>query len=310
MRILITGGLGNLGSWLTEHLVQSGHEVTVLASRKRKVLEDLDVHFLACDITDKDQVQEVLQDVEFDTVIHAASANEFFDADYDSKSLMVNAYGTRNLAEVFSKNKELKNFIYLSTFHVYGAGEGSIDEESPLLPRNDYAITHLFGEEYVKFIARTSGLPHTIIRLSNSYGCPKEMDSSKWYLVLNDLARSAFEQKEIIIKTNGKASRDFIWMGDVCHAFDQLVNLNQANNETYNLSSQRNFEILEIANYVAQAYEETFGEELPIRINEDDHNEYKSVEVRSDKLRNLITLNTTLAFKDEAIKILALLQSQ
>lgn len=308
MRVLITGGLGNLGSWLTEYLVNAGHDVTVLASRKRKVLESLNFKFISCDITEYTDVERALNNTQFDSVIHAASSNDFFEKGYDKSSLMVNAYGTRNLLEFFSKKGELNNFIYLSTFHVYGAGEGDVNEDSLVLPRNDYAITHLFAEEYVKYFNRTQKLPYTIIRLSNSYGCPKEMNSSKWYLVLNDMAKSAFDTGEIEIKTNGKASRDFVWMGDVCSIFNEMVKENMGENETYNLSSQKNFEVVEIANYVAKAYSKKFGKEATIRINENDNNVYKVVNVSSTKLRNRYNCSFSVEFESEALKIFDLLQ--
>jgi len=308
MRVLITGGLGNLGSWLTDHLVNSGHEITVLASRKRNVLESLNFKFVSCDITDLSSVELALKDLEFDSVIHAASSNDFFEEGYDKSSLMVNAYGTRNLLEAFSKKTELKNFIYLSTFHVYGAGEGDVNEDSLVLPRNDYAITHLFGEEYVQYFNRTQDLPFTIIRLSNSYGCPKEMNSSKWYLVLNDMAKSAFDTGEIVIRTNGKASRDFVWMGDVCSVFEKMVNNNLGENETYNLSSQKNFEVIEIANYVASAYRKKYGKEVLLKINENDTNNYKVVTVDSSKIQAKFETSFSVEFESEALKIFNLLE--
>ena len=310
MRVLVTGGLGNLGSWLTESLVENGNDVTVLSSRKRKVLESLKFNFIQCDITDPTDVEEALANLEFDTVIHAASSNDFFEKGYDKSSLLVNAYGTRNLLEAFSKKKELKNFIYLSTFHAYGAAEGLINENSDLEPRNDYAITHLFGEEYVKYFNRTSSLPYTIIRLSNSYGCPKELSSSKWYLVLNDMAKSAFENGEIVIKTNGEASRDFIWMGDVCSVFLELVNANSADNEVYNLSSGRNFKVIEIAECVAAAYKAKYQKEVSIRLNMEDRNVYKSVTVDSRKLRKKVNYSISVEFESEAAKIFELLENK
>ena len=310
MKILITGGLGNLGSWLTEKLVNEGHQVTVLASRKRKVLLNLDFQFIQCDITDKEAVLNCLKNSHFEAVIHAASSNEFFEDGYDNQSLLVNGYGTRNLVDCFSGNTNIKHFIYLSTFHVYGASEGVITESSPIEPRNDYAITHLFGEEYVKYFHRTEGLPFTIIRLSNSYGAPKELDSSKWYLVLNDLAKTAYEKKEILIKSNGKANRDFIWMGDVCSVFADLVNLNEATNDVYNLSSGRNYEVLDVAKSVASAYKSKFREELPIRVNFEDKNEYKTVTVDSSKIQKLIPYSRSNKFEEEAIKIFNILDQK
>ena len=308
MRVLITGGLGNLGSWLTDHLVKAGHEITVLASRKRKVLEELNFGFISCDITNIENLESALSGLEFDSVIHAASSNDFFTEGYDKSSLLVNGYGTRNLLEVFSKKSELKNFIYLSTFHVYGAGEGFVDENSSVLPRNDYAITHLFGEEYVKYFNRTQKTPFTIIRLSNSYGCPKEMGSSKWYLVLNDMAKSAFDTGNIVIRTNGKASRDFVWMGDVCSVFEKIVKYNHGENETYNLSSQQNFEVIEIANHVASAYRKKYAKEVQIKINEEDTNNYKVVSVDSSKIQSKFETSFTVQFESEALKIFNLLE--
>ena len=308
MRVLITGGLGNLGSWLTEHLVTSGHEITVLACRKRSVIETLNFNFISCDITDLSNTERALENLEFDSVIHAASSNDFFEEGYDKSSLMVNAYGTRNLLEVFSKKTELKNFIYLSTFHVYGAGEGIVNESSPVLPRNDYAITHLFGEEYVKYFNRTKNLPFTIIRLSNSYGCPKEVNSSKWYLALNDMAKSAFDTGEIVIRTNGKASRDFVWMRDVCSVFEKMINYNLGENETYNISSQKNFEVIEIAKYVASAYRKKFDKEVIIKINENDTTNYKVVNVDSTKIQTKFESSFSVEFESEALKIFNLLE--
>ena len=75
-----------------------------------------------------------------------------------------------------------------------------------LNPKNDYASTHLFAEYYVKQFGLTHGLQYTILRLTNSYGSPTFVDSNKWYLVLNDLTRSAYENGRIIIKSNGKAN--------------------------------------------------------------------------------------------------------
>ncbi len=308
MKILITGGYGNLGSWLTKHFCERGYEVTVLASRQRPILKDLKFNFIACDISNIEECKQKLTSRSFDIVYHTASVNDTFVDNYAHKALTVNTLGTRNLLEALDKTT-LKNFIYLSTFHVYGVSAGNITEASPLLARHDYATTHLFGEIYVKQFHLTHKVPYTIIRLTNSYGCPLDMESSKWYLVLNDLARMAFEKHEIVLKSNGQAARDFIWMGDVCEMFEKLAG-KDATNDIYNLSGQKTFRMLEIAQAVQKAYQEFSGKLLSVQINEEDKSVHNNeLFVSSEKIKKLIPFESKVQFREEAHKIFQMLQS-
>src|SRR5690606_3095721 len=132
---------------------------------------------------------------------------------YFHDALLVNALGTRNLLEALPAER-VGHFVYISTFQVYGRYVGAIDESTPTEPVNDYGTTHLFAEQYVAQFGRAQKLHWSTLRLTNSYGCPKDPDMSKWFLVLNDLARMAVEQGELVLKSNGEVPRDFIWMGD------------------------------------------------------------------------------------------------
>ena len=199
MKVLITGGFGNLGSWLVRHFCKNGFEVTILGRQRKSFLDDYAFEFIQCDISSSDSCKNALQEKNFDVVIHAASFNDTFLPNYSEKALLANTLGTRNILEHLNKN-HLKHFIYLSTFHVYGASSGHITERTVPSPIHDYATTHLFGELYVEQFQRTHALPYTIIRLTNSYGCPLDIHSDKWYLVLNDLAKAAFEKNEMLRK--------------------------------------------------------------------------------------------------------------
>jgi nucleoside-diphosphate-sugar epimerase len=210
-RILITGGFGNLGSWLSEHFYDQGYHVTILANRVRK-LEHVKYEVVQADISNYLELKERLT-AEFDYCIHTASYNEHFHENYAEKALRINSLGTRNLIEVL-KHGQIKKIVYFSTFHVYGNSYDFIDESSPPSPLNDYASTHLFAEYYLKQFYHTDRFPSVICRLTNSYGAPKSIDSTKWYLVLNDLVKSAYEKGVIKLSSNGEASRDFVWMGD------------------------------------------------------------------------------------------------
>lgn len=308
-KILITGGLGNLGSWLTEHFAQLGYEVWVLSKSFRKINTNAKYHLLQCDIAEFNEIKEKLSGLAFDYVIHAGSVNDGFVANYFKLAIEVNTLGTRNLLEFF-KDKPIKNFIYFSTFQVYGKYQETITENTPILPVNDYGATHLFAEYYVKQFGYSHKLPHTIIRLTNSYGCPKDYNSSKWYLVLNDLAKSAFENKEIVLKSNGLAPRDFIWMGDVCSVIHALIE-KEATNDTYNLSGEKTYKMIDIANFVKESYHSKFGKEIPVLTNQKDVAVYPTdLFVSAKKLKNIVNYSTNQCFKEEAIKIFEFLASK
>ncbi len=300
--LLITGGLGNLGSWLTHYFCHQDFNVYVLASRKRNILQDLDFTFISCDITDLSQIEEKLGNTQFDLVIHTASVNDYFLDNFAKDALLVNALGTRNLLEYF-KDKSLKHFLYFSTFQVYGKRSGLITEETSAVPTNDYGTTHLFAEYYIKQFYANFQIPYTNLRLTNSYGCPRDTDSSKWYLILNDLSRMAVEKGEIVLKSNGQATRDFIWMGDVCNIVHQLLNKAPTNN-TFNICGENTYTMLEIAHFVQQAYQEKYGKEIPVRINENDKTQYPDdLKVSGEKLQKLVDYQLHVKFKEEAKKI-------
>jgi UDP-glucose 4-epimerase len=302
-KILITGGLGNLGSWLTRYFCEKKWEVSVLGATFRDILPDYNFNFITCDITNLENCKKALDGQLFNFVIHTASFNDTFMPNYAHKSIEINALGTRNILDSLEKTN-LKNFIYLSTFHVYGKTTGKITENTPVAPVHDYATTHLFGELYVEQFFRNANLPYTIIRLTNSYGCPIEKSSSKWYLVLNDLAKMAATNKIIELKSNGKPQRDFIWMGDVCSVLENICLLKNAPNGTFNLSGEMNFTMVEIAEKVQNAYFEVYNEKVEIRLNEQDKNDYQqNIYVSSEKLKKISPFKAKDKIEEEAKKI-------
>jgi len=307
--VLITGGLGNLGSWITQHFINRGYRVSVLTKNKREVAIEGDYELIFADIANYENLAQKLENRYFDYIIHTASVNEGFVPNYFELAALVNVLGTRNLLEVF-KNSIPKNFIYFSTFQVYGKYNGTITEETETLPQHDYGTTHLQAELSVKQLHKTHKMPYTIFRLSNSYGAPKDLDSSKWYLVLNDLSKSAFIDKKIVLKSNGLAPRDFIWMGTVANIVEKACEI-ETTNDTYNISGESTITMLDVANYVQQAYEEKYGEKIPVVTNLEDKTIYPDdLDVRSDKLRKIIEVNDQISFISEAKKIFQLLESK
>lgn len=306
-KVLITGGFGNLGSYIVKHLINLNYEVTILTRREKYKFENLKYKVVECDITNLEELKSKLN-YDFDFCVHCASFNEFFVENYAKKALEINTLGTRNLLEVLNL-KDLKNFIYFSTFHVYGLNSGFIDEMTVTNPKNDYASTHLFAEYYIKQFGYTHNLKYTILRLTNSYGCPMYKDTDKWYLVLNDLVKMAFEKNKIVLNSNGEAKRDFIYMGDVSNIVVKLLEID-ATNEIYNLSSNQSYEVIELAKKVKKIFENRYNESIEIQINQNDLTKYYELFVENKKLKFLINFETYNNLDNEIENIFDLLEKK
>lgn len=308
--VLITGGLGNLGSWITQHFIDKGYKVTVLSKNKREVLINNDYEIIYADIAQFDDVNAKLSGKQFDYIVHTASVNDGFVDRYFELAALVNVLGTRNLLEAVKDNPP-KNFIYFSTFQVYGKYSGTITEDTEKLPKHDYGTSHLQAELAIKQLHVTHQIPFTIFRLTNSYGCPKDLDSSKWYLILNDLSRTAFQTQEIVLKSNGLSPRDFIWMGTVADIVEKTCSALAPTNDIYNISGQNTLTMLDVANAVKAAYFEKYNKEIPVKTNQEDTATYPTdLYVDSQKLRAKIAINDVVRFKEEAIKIFELLERE
>lgn len=304
--LLITGGLGNLGSWIVEKAIQE-FNVTVLTKNKRDINIPSDFEVVYADLSDKDQLSKCLKNKKFNYVIHAGSVNDGFVEGYSKLSYDVNAFGTKHLINIINHDF-LEHFIYLSTFQVYGLYEGSIDENTIPTPKNDYGLSHLVAEYFISMSMREPS--YSIIRLTNSYGCPKDYHSSKWYLVLNDLSQQAFLNKKIKLSGNGKSVRDFIWMGDVVKVLLKLLRLDP-DNDIYNISQQEITSMLDVASIVQSAYYKYYGISIPIEINKNDNSSPpNSLAVSSKKIRSKINFDDSCKMKEEAIKIFKFLEKK
>ena len=275
MRYLVTGGLGFVGSWVTRHLALAGHEVFVLSRGSQT--PDLGVPYtlVQADITADKEPLRLLLPPGLDGCVHAASFNEGNAPDYGRRALAANGLGTRNILEALADAAEAAGkapcpFVYLSTFHVYGQDTGEVTEETPPAPRNEYALTHLIGEEYCRFFHRTRGVPAMTVRLSNGYGAPLTVPFGKWYLLLPDLCRMAYRDQRIHLRSPGGVRRDFLWLGDVATVLEFLLGALPSKPElagqTVNVASGHAPTIAEVAALVAAVYGKRYGKNVSVTL--------------------------------------------
>ena len=158
-----------------------------------------------------------------DVFIHAAAAHEVTCRQEPYRSIEQNVAGTRAALD-FCVANGISKFIYLSTFHVYGSPQGTIDETVSPCPGNDYGLTNRLAEEYVDLYTRQGKVQGMVLRPSNFFGIPADLQHCRrWTLTPLAFCREAVEQKKIVLRTPGYQKRNFISIQDLCGVIQAAV---------------------------------------------------------------------------------------
>jgi len=290
MKVIITGASGYIGARLCLFLAQIGHEVIGVFSKnipQKEGWTELLYHSIIGDIREEKTIN-LISEVHADAIIHLVSLDHNDSEKEPNLVLDVNVKPTWNLLNSCTKNG-LKKFIYFSTIHIYGKKQkGFIDETQKKTPFNAYGLTHALSEEVVSYYNRKTDTSCINIRLSNSYGEPVFYDAKCWSLIVNDLTRSAFLEKKIVLNGDGKAMRDFIHFSDICIGISGLLESEESpKKSTFHFSSATSISMLDVAVEVQKEYKNIYGLEIPIFINKVE--EYKSEIKNDEKSSNVIS---------------------
>ena len=200
-KVLITGACGYLGARLSKHLAENGYSITAFDSfdpssysQWTSLMEEV----IIGDIRDETTLTN-LSEKHFDVVIHLISLDHHKSEANPNFVSSINVMPTWNLLDKFTKNG-LKKFIYFSTIHVYGkiSNKTIYDDYDPS-PINTYGLTHLLSENICNYFNENTDTNCMNIRLSNSYGSPVFNENNCWWLVINDLCKTAIEKNKIIL---------------------------------------------------------------------------------------------------------------
>lgn len=267
-KVLVTGAAGYLGARISKHLAESGHRVTVFdifEPSEMDIWNSLMNEIIVGDIQDEKTISG-LAEKQYDAIIHLISLDHHKSEATPNYISSINVMPTWNLLEKF-KNTGLKTFVYFSTFHVYGKVPANIiTEEFTLAPMNNYGLTHILSENICNYFNYSSDINCINVRLTNSYGSPIFKENNCWWLVINDLCRTAYKEKEIQLLSDGSSQRDFIHSSDICNAMELLINIEKLNtkNNTFNVSTGNTLTIWELANKVKSIYNKRYNIDLPI----------------------------------------------
>ena len=257
MRLLVTGGLGFIGSNFILNTLKNNEKISItnidaelLGSDHNNLLElknSSNYHFVKGNITNRNLMEELIGNS--DAVINFA-AETFVDRSIlDANQFLVsNIRGTYTILEILRKQK--KRLVQISTDEVYGSLEnGSATEDFRYNPSNPYAATKASAELLVNSYVKTYDLDCVITRCTNNYG-PRQF----YEKLIPKTIFLANQDKKIPIYGTGKNIRDWIFVDDHCEAVYNVL-LNGKSGESYNISSNNELDnttivkkILEIMN--------------------------------------------------------------
>ncbi len=279
MKVIVSGASGYIGTHFLRSLIEDGLKPGAITRASNSTIPYVDsskVEVYSADITRPLNI--TLRD-KYDVFVHFAAANDIDSANPET-ALIATTLGTKYCLD-FCKRNGIKKFIYFSTFQVLGLSDGFINEDTVPEPKNDYGITHLFAEEYVKMYRLTSNIEYIIIRPTNIYGAPLGKNIDRWTLVPNCFCKEAYEEGKIQLNSSGKQKRNFLNLKDIIDVTNILLKkFGEFKNSVINLSSENNYTILEIAELVKSVYREKFNKdcELVIKSNEPQESNQYTIE--------------------------------
>ena len=223
--VLITGGLGFIGSNLAHILVGLGANVSILDNLLKpyggnignvRAIKDA-VEIIKGDVRDWSLVKKTIENKEF--IFHlAAQVDQCLAMENPRLDLEINCGGTLNILEGCRLHNKKARIIYTSSRAVIGEPQHlPVDEEHPTTPRNVYGINKLTAEKYFTLYNRVYDSRTTVLRLSNVYG-PRAQLRHPYYGVLNLFVGYALTNREIPIYGDGNQTRDYVFVEDVVKA--------------------------------------------------------------------------------------------
>ena len=265
-RVLITGGLGFVGSNLARALVTLGAKVTILDSlipeyggnrrNVRGIESKVDINL--SDVRDRHSLPEFLRGQHY--LFNLAGQTSHMDSMTDPETdLEINCRAQLTLLEACRKHNPKLRVVFASTRQIYGRPDYlPVDEKHPLRPVDVNGINKLAGEEYHLLYSQVHGVPSTVLRLTNTIGPRMRVKDARQTFV-GVWIRQILEGNPIEV-WGGEQLRDFTYVDDAVEAFLLAATHPDAIGGVFNLGGVGQASLRELAEtLVAVAGEGSFS---------------------------------------------------
>ncbi len=250
MKVLVTGGLGFIGSNFCRYMLAKNPDLELINVDKMGIganpanLHDIEndkrYTFIKGDISNPQLMNRLIHQV--DAVVNIAAETHVDRSISDPYVfLQNNTLGTFTILEAIRKHNHKARLLQVSTDEVYGeALEGSFTENTPPKPSNPYSASKAAADMFVLSYHKTFGLNVSITRCTNNFG-PYQLPEK---LIPKTIIR-ALRDLPIPIYGSGKNIRDWIYVGDHCEAIATVLEGGNAG-EIYNVSAGNEISNIEV----------------------------------------------------------------
>lgn len=279
MKLLINGGCGFLGSNLASYAIENGYDVTVFdnlsrigSDRNREWLKSFgDYTFIHGDTRNKNDVENVIKEGQFDAVFHLAGQVTMTKSIIDPyKDFEINALGAVNVLDSIRKYSPHTAILFSSTNKVYGDLEDytyeetstryickefpdGFDESLPLDFRSPYGCSKGCADQYMLDFARIYGIKSVVFRHSSMYGSRQFATYDQgwvgWFVAKAIEKYNDSNCEPFTISGNGKQVRDLLQAQDMIELyFSALNNINVLSGQAYNIGGtmEQSLSLLEL----------------------------------------------------------------
>lgn len=248
--VLVTGGLGYIGSYVVPELLSRGWRVRILdnnyrvdpaTARRVAALDGVEV--VEGDVRYPAILEKAVPGVE--AIVHLAAVCLNKSISSPTESLDVNLGGTQNVIDAAVRHG-VRRFVFASSASVYGNPTSlpmrETDAPSPLTP---YCIAKLSAEHLLRFHAERAGLSWMALRLFNVYGPGQQTDAYYTSVVLAFLRR-LINGEAPVIDGRGEQSMDFIYVADIARAFGLALD-SSVSGAVLNVGSGQDTTVMQLA---------------------------------------------------------------
>jgi len=255
LKALIIGGFGYLGCRIGSYFSQKDFDITLLSRSSISYKKEfLNFEYSSLDFSwDQPHKNNFFKD--YDVIVHSAGMNAL-----DSKNNPNAAYNFKTSSNkiILDSIKDSHNvkYFYISSAHVYDEKcVGDFNEDSSTNNKHPYAKAIIAGEDVINESSNEN--KNYILRCANGFGAPIIDQEDCWNLYVNNICKQAFEDKIIYIN-HPFESRNFIPITQTCKIIEFIIH-NNFQSQTFNVGSQKNMKLYEMASLVQEVCEEKLG---------------------------------------------------
>ncbi len=249
-KILVTGGLGFIGSNLITKLLEKNYKVLNIDKvsyasnfyNTKDFSRNKNYKFIKCNLNNLKKLQQIINKYKPSGIFNVA-AETHVDRSIDGPKNFIdsNIIGTFNLLEVIRNYKSKIKIVHISTDEVYGdVLKGRSNENDPYKPSSPYAASKASSDHLVYSYVKTFNIPAIITNCSNNFG-PKQHPEK----LIPKLIYNILNNKNLPIYGKGKNSREWIYVGDHCDALVKVYKSGKLGG-FYNIGSNYNIDNLTV----------------------------------------------------------------